>query len=435
MVMSKKKRVAWIVSADMGYGHQRAAFALKDIAFKKIFTANSDEILTDKERKSWNKLRTFYELVSKYSSFPFIGKFLFNLYDYFQSIAHYYPRRDLSRPTIPAKYFDYLIRKKELCHSITEYVKTEDIPMITTFHITAIAADKAGVKNVYCILTDTDINRVWVAKDPNESRIKYLAPCERVVNRLKEYGVKDEKIIFTGFPLPKENIGNKSLNILKKDFKRRLSILDPNKRFYRKYKETINKRLRMRNLNKRTDPPVLTFSIGGAGAQIEIASRIMHSLKHKILTKKIILNIVVGMHFDYFTILESEAKKAGLTKKLGKGLNIISSLNRKSYFEQFSKILRTTDILWTKPSELSFYTALGIPIIMSPTIGAHENHNRDWLFEIGAGIDQNHVDYTDEWLFDMINSGRFAEAAWNGFLNAPKKGTYNIEKVVFVEKR
>ena len=31
---------------------------------------------------------------------------------------------------------------------------------------------------------------------------------------------------------------------------------------------------------------------------------------------------------------------------------------------------------------------------------------------------------------DLVHNGRFAEAAWYGFLKAPKRGTYNIERVV-----
>ena len=36
-------------------------------------------------------------------------------------------------------------------------------------------------------------------------------------------------------------------------------------------------------------------------------------------------------------------------------------------------MLRETDVLWTKPSELCFYPALGIPLIMSAPLGAHGN--------------------------------------------------------------
>ena len=46
------------------------------------------------------------------------------------------------------------------------------------------------------------------------------------------------------------------------------------------------------------------------------------------------------------------------------------------YFNTFNETLRETDILWTKPSELSFYAGLGIPIIIAPTIGSLEDFNK-----------------------------------------------------------
>jgi hypothetical protein len=33
------KNQAWVITVDMGYGHQRAAYPLKDIAYERIITA------------------------------------------------------------------------------------------------------------------------------------------------------------------------------------------------------------------------------------------------------------------------------------------------------------------------------------------------------------------------------------------------------------
>ena len=38
-------------------------------------------------------------------------------------------------------------------------------------------------------------------------------------------------------------------------------------------------------------------------------------------------------------------------------------------------------MLWTKPSEMTFYAALGIPLILAPPLGAHERYNRRWALE------------------------------------------------------
>jgi hypothetical protein len=92
--------------------------------------------------------------------------------------------------------------------------------------------------------------------------------------------------------------------------------------------------------------------------------------------------------------------------------------------------MRKTDILWTKPSELSFYTGLGLPIIMAPTVGSQEDFNRNWLRQVGGGTDALDPQYAGEWLWDWIEGGALARMAWNGYTNAPTHGAYRIEDIV-----
>ena len=114
-------------------------------------------------------------------------------------------------------------------------------------------------------------------------------------------------------------------------------------------------------------------------------------------------------------------------------MNILFERDKQEYFRKFNLWLRRTDILWTKPSELSFYCALGLPIIIAPPIGSQEDFNKEWLIYLGSGIKQEKTEYVDEWLFDWIKSGRLAEAAAQGFLEAPQMGSYNIEKILAKE--
>jgi hypothetical protein len=128
---------------------------------------------------------------------------------------------------------------------------------------------------------------------------------------------------------------------------------------------------------------------------------------------------------DYFL---DKIKETGL--KLGNGVEIIFSSTKIEYFKKFNDCLHSTDILWTKPSELSFYCALGLPIIISRPVGSQEDFNREWLLAMGAGVDSLEEKYVAEWLPDLLASGRLARAAIDGFLNAEQLGTYNIEKIV-----
>ena len=111
-------------------------------------------------------------------------------------------------------------------------------------------------------------------------------------------------------------------------------------------------------------------------------------------------------------------------------IEIIFNEEIEGYFKDFNLALRKTDILWTKPSELSFYTALGMPIIIAPLIGSQEDFNRKWLLKLGSAIEQRNPDYTNEWLFDLLKDGWFAEAAMEGFIEGEKRGVFNIQKMV-----
>ena len=111
-------------------------------------------------------------------------------------------------------------------------------------------------------------------------------------------------------------------------------------------------------------------------------------------------------------------------------MHLLSENTTEDYFRVFNETLRETDILWTKPSELSFYAGLGIPIIIAPTIGSQEDFNKKWLLHVGAGVAQENPKYTDQWFYDYLNSGDLAEVAMQGFMEIEKMGAYNIEEIV-----
>jgi len=242
---------------------------------------------------------------------------------------------------------------------------------------------------------------------------------------LKLYGVKPENIFLTGYPLPQENIGGEMLTTLKKDLSYRLLNLDPKGRYRAMYKPLLSGYLgELPSLP--SHPLTIMFSVGGAGAQKEIGVQIAHSLKEKIRQKKVRLIISIGVRKELKEYFEDHIK--GL--QLDGWVHILSGETIDQYFRIFNESLRTTDILWTKPSELSFYSGLGIPIIIAPTLGSQEDFNKRWLLHIGSAVEQNNPKYSNEWLFDMLNSGDFAEMAMQGFVEMKTTGTYNIEKII-----
>jgi hypothetical protein len=146
------------------------------------------------------------------------------------------------------------------------------------------------------------------------------------------------------------------------------------------------------------------------------------------MSGEIAINLVAGNRPEIKAYFEEEIKNNNLESN--SNVKIIFNASKIEYFKKFNQALRTTDILWTKPSELSFYCALGLPIIMSEPVGSQEDFNREWLMSVGAGIDSYNPEYIKEWLPDLLESGRLARAAMDGFLNAENMGTYNIERII-----
>ncbi len=424
---------AWVISVNMGYGHLRAAYPLKDLAFKRqVFIANSYPGIPAADRKLWQQSRSGYEFISRFKSVPIIGESAWNMFEKLQQIPTFYPRRDLSKPSLQLKEIYRFIERRQWGRHLIEKLSAQPLPLVTTFFIPAFMAESFDYPGeIYCLTTDTDINRAWVAKNPANSRIRYFAPNYRVVERLQLYGVPKDRIFLTGFPLPKENTGGEKLEVLKQDVIHRLVNLDPERKYLDRHQQTVKRYLSISRLPKKSNHPLtLTFAVGGAGAQRQIGADIVQSLKNKILQKKISVVLVAGIHNNLSAFFRTSVVAAGLRSELGRGVKIIFSPSKDDYFKKFNLALRTTDILWTKPSELSFYTALGLPIVIAPPIGSQEKFNRTWLRTLGAAASQLDPKHCNEWLFDWIDSGWFAEAAMEGFVEAPQFGTFNIEKIV-----
>jgi hypothetical protein len=433
--MSKKR--AWVLTVDMGYGHQRAAYPLKDIAYGRVISANNDDLVSAEEQKRWKKTQDLYEGVSRMKDVPILGAFTFGVYDQFQKISPFFPFRDLSKPNYTVLLTKHQIVKKGYCDSLIEEIKKTKYPIVCTHFAPALACEYLGVKNkIYCLLTDTDSNRIWVTDKPRKSKIIYLAPCRHDVVRMREYGVPEKNILLTGFPLPKENIGGRNCNILKHDLGYRLPNLDPKKKFMKQREAHIKRTLGRSNYRLRSNHPLtITYLVGGAGAQKEIGVQIAKSLAPKIKKGEIRLNLVAGVRLEISSYFNHKLKRLGLADQVGKNIKIFFTFEKENYFSDLNKALRTTDILWTKPSELSFYTALGFPVILTPPVGAHEEYNRQWLEHIGSAFLQEDPRYVNDWLYYWLESGRFAQGAMDGFLEAPTLGTYNIEDLVVNNKK
>src|SRR5882672_8246055 len=99
-----EEKQAWVVAVDMGYGHQRAAYPLRHLSpTGKVLIANNYKGIHKKDYRIWHETESFYNFVSRFVGIPFVGQFLFDMFDKFQRIKEFYPRRDLSAPNLQLK--------------------------------------------------------------------------------------------------------------------------------------------------------------------------------------------------------------------------------------------------------------------------------------------------------------------------------------------
>lgn len=437
--MTKIFSKAYVAAVDMGYGHLRAIFPLQHMAElpevwrsqkSQIISANAYPHMPTKDRAMWFIIRKIYEVMSRFHGLPVIGTFLFSIVGYFERIPEFYPRRDMSHSILPLYFINGLIRLGFGKHFVN-ILNENPLPLIVSFPIVAFIAERHGYKGeIYCLCTDTDIARPWVPTHPEKSRIHYLAPTVRVRERLKVYGVRPQYITVTGFPLPADE------RTIRDSVIRRITKLDPLGHYRRKYRGHIALYLGQEAIiNDSAAPLTILFAIGGAGAQTEVALQVMKSLASEISAGSVRLILAAGTSASRANRFHRAAERLGLDKYLGNTLLIVYEPTTAAFFRQFNVLLPEVDVLWTKPSELSFYAALGLPIIMSAPLGIQEECNRSWLHMMGAGFEQYDPRYANEWLFDWIESGWLAEATMSGYVNAPKHAVSHIEKLVLRGER
>jgi hypothetical protein len=233
----------------------------------------------------------------------------------------------------------------------------------------------------------------------------------------------------TGYPLPIENIGGKNMEVLLEDMKNRIVNLDPSRKYREKHNFIIREKLG--KLPEKSDHPLtITFAVGGAGAQKEIGVELARRLKKIIYSGRMKIVLVAGTKRNIKENFEKELRNGGLGEMIGSGIEIVYGSSFEEYYDKFNLVLRKTDILWTKPSELSFYAALGLPVIIAPTIGSQEEYNKAWLLKSGFGVEQREIGHVKEWLYDWLEEGYFADMAMEGFISGEKMGTFKIKEQI-----
>ncbi|MGM0558327.1 MAG: hypothetical protein ACQEVA_18225 [Myxococcota bacterium] len=418
-----------LVSIDMGYGHLRAAHPLADALDTELLYVDEPPLADTEDQTLWGYTRKYYEGLTRISTIPMLGAPMEYVVDEITAIEPLHPRRDLSAPNGGVQVLD---RAAEfgLGQGMVERLREGGSTLLTTFYSPAIIADRAGCEDVFCVVTDSDINRVWAPLDGSKSNIQYLTPSRRASRRMEAYGVRPENIHFTGFPLPPELLGGPDLPVARKDLAARLVRLDRNGVFREQYGDILERELGELPEEQAEETPRLLFAIGGAGAQVELAAEFLPGIRDAILDGELELTLVAGVRDEVKARFKALLRGVGLLEALGGPVEILHEPTFEPYYRRFNQRLRTTDILWTKPSEMTFYGGLGMAMLFSPAVGVHEKYNRRWAVEAGAGLVQRELDVTWDWLTEWLEDGTLAAAAWSGFMRLPTRGTYRIAELV-----
>ncbi len=417
-----------VVAVTMGYGHLRAAAPLAEVLGVPLLRADLPPLANGAEQQRWARTRRTYEATTRLSQLRFFGSPLKLVVDAVTAIAPLHPARDLSAPTLGARALDRML-ESGLGAGLIEHLRKSQAPLVTTFYSAAIAAARAGLHDVYCVVTDADVNRVWAPLEAAHTSIRYLAPSARAVRRLGAYGVPEANIALTGFPLPPKLLGGPALPALRANLARRLTRLDIRGAFTARARGAVEALLGPLSTEEKS-PPRIVFAVGGAGAHADVAGPLLKSLRESLERDRLRLTLVAGIRTEVAQHFHAAIHAAGLEAQLGHTLEVLHENDFDTYYHRFNARLADADILWTKPSEMTFYAALGLPLILAPAVGVHERYNGRWAIENSAGLVQRDPRHAAEWITEWLDDGTLAAAAWSGFLRLPQRGTYEIARIV-----
>jgi hypothetical protein len=383
-----------VAAIDMGYGHLRPAAALAGELGTEVLQMDRPPLGDGRDLAFWERTRELYEPLTRFSQLPGVGGPMRALLNTVTAIPSPWPARDLSGPTQGTRWLQRAARDG-VGEALAQHLRKTGAPLMTTFYAAAILAELHGASRLHCLVTDSEINRVWAPPEPRKSEIVYFAPAERVRRRLESYGVPRERIRFSGYPLPGELVGRDGA-ALKANFA-----------------------ARMQRLSGKGDAPLIVFAVGGAGAQVPLARKLVAGMARQLREGKLRLALVAGRRREVAKALRDAVYAANVD------VEVLEDADVFGYIRRLNELLARADALWSKPSEMTFFAALGLPFISAPPVGVHEQWNLRWAADRGAALPQHEPAVAGEWLLEWLEDGVLASAAEAG-LRLPSGGLYAI---------
>jgi hypothetical protein len=391
----------------MGFGHYRISMAIASAAYSMGYTPYWFDLHSYSETtggKVIAHLNSLYSMGSRWSQkYPLFNKF------YWEPLNSEGFRK-----------LSYNAMDQKIAELMTPIFKElpKDMPFVATHVWPAQAAVHSGMKRVVNMIPDNWPMALHLAEGSIhtvQTPSSYLGyKTLRGMDRKKILKpIPDQQLYEVGHYIDHELVAN-----LEYDCKLRLNRIQ----------------------NKKAKRVLLT--VGGAGAQKEIFAEIILKLMPLIKEKKVVLYINVGDHKGVWDGLCDEIPELAASSQkyfnnwdktcafAETALNndicgIHAFYNEDIFAAVYSSnlLMRSCDILITKPSELAFYP---VPKLLIKRVGGHEAWGAVRAAEVGDGtIECGTVGMTLQMLELMLNSDEILTMLCNNIIKANKIGLYN----------
>ena len=392
----------------MGFGHYRISMAIASAAKALGYTPYWMDLNSYKETtctKVISAQNDLYSLGSRLSKNPLFNKFVWEPLNYEGFRALSYNSSDQKNAELMAPVFKNV---------------PKDIPVVGTHAWPAQAALHAGMKHVVNAIPDN-----WpMALHLTEGGI-HTIQCKnayqgyRILNGMDGNKVNkpmpEGSIVYTGHYVDYELVEN-----IEKDCEARMKRFEEGK------------------------PMRFLLTIGGAGAQKEIFAAIIRYLIPFIKERKAALYVNVGDYGAVWEDLKREIPAMGglytehlnnwkdtenfATAALNPATEVkgIHAFCHKNIFEAVyctNLLMRSADVMVTKPSELSFYP---VPKLFIKRVGKHEMWGAIHSAEMGDGtLECRDIPHTLQMVDLFMNSGDMLKGMCESIVINKKAGLYD----------
>jgi hypothetical protein len=384
----------------MGYGHLRAAHNVAQYRGMPIMRIDESPFASLPERILWRTAQLLYHSISR--TVDSGNGILLRGMERLVNIPE-----DSAAASLKPSWWVRFLASLGAGKRFLSFPELHASPLLHTFYSPAIFSlyHRYPGKN-YLLLCDSDIHRVWVPLNPAEPNIEYFVPVTMTADRLMRYGVSSRKIFVTGFPLPVLNTGERDLGVLKADFQARLLRLSP----------------------QNEGPITIMFALSGSAAYFKSLRSFIVDILPALRERRLRLFVALNNHRALKRIVEGWIRGSNVEDE--GSLSFLYHTDIWQAFSMCNAALKETDLLITKPGETIFYAGLGIPLVLLPPIGKHEESNREYLLDNHAAIDFDRTEPLDTRMERKRKEGVLAELATSAMENLPKQGTFLIHDLI-----